>query len=284
MRVLIVDDSRAMRMIVKRGLRQAGLASLDVDEAGNGVEALESMARATPDVVLSDWNMPEMDGLTFLQRCRGRGYTGRFGFVTSTATADLRAAAEAHGAHFVLSKPFTPDQLGEALRLGHKAALQGSSQQRDLSPRRIQDLLGQMLNKRVTASKVAPLRVRRGTELAAATFANGDGALMAVAVAEPAIALGAAAALSMMPASSVRGLKSAPAGQLADNLREVFNLFARVLSCDVHAVRLDRVAFGSIPPDAARLIARSRERADLIVEVAGYGSGRLSLLLERRDA
>ncbi len=67
-RVLIVDDSSVMRKIVERSLRQAGLEIGDVVEAGNGVEALAAVREAPFDLILSDINMPAMDGLEFLRQ------------------------------------------------------------------------------------------------------------------------------------------------------------------------------------------------------------------------
>ena len=72
MKVLIVDDSRAMRMIVKRTLRQAGFSGLHVEEAGNGKEALESIEAGAPDLVLTDWNMPEMTGIELLHALQAK--------------------------------------------------------------------------------------------------------------------------------------------------------------------------------------------------------------------
>ena len=67
MKILVVDDSSVMRKIVLKTLRQAGLGDHDFDEAGNGVEAVAKIKEAAPDLVLSDWNMPEMNGLELLQ-------------------------------------------------------------------------------------------------------------------------------------------------------------------------------------------------------------------------
>ena len=66
MKILIVDDSKVMRSIVKRTLRQAGFGNHDVVEAGNGAEGLEQVSEHTPDLVLCDWNMPEMNGIEML--------------------------------------------------------------------------------------------------------------------------------------------------------------------------------------------------------------------------
>ena len=70
MKILIVDDSKAMRMIVMRHLRQAGFGNHALEEASNGVEALTAATNAPPDLILCDWNMPEMNGLEFLKKFR----------------------------------------------------------------------------------------------------------------------------------------------------------------------------------------------------------------------
>lgn len=117
MRFLVVDDSKAMRLIVTRTLRQAGYGGHDIVEASNGQEALELMQEAEPDLVLSDWNMPEMSGLDFLIRVRAVGNTVPFGFVTSESSADMRNKAAEAGAQFLIAKPFTADDFQDALEL-----------------------------------------------------------------------------------------------------------------------------------------------------------------------
>ena len=69
-RTLIVDDSSVMRKIVERSLRQAGLDPLVVFEAGSGTEGLEVLRGKQVDLILSDINMPSMDGLEFLRQIR----------------------------------------------------------------------------------------------------------------------------------------------------------------------------------------------------------------------
>lgn len=115
MKILLVDDSRALRMIVRRSLRQAGFGQHDVAEASDGKEALDQIGEVSPDVILCDWNMPGMSGLELLQRLRAAGNRVTFGFVTSEGTPEMRKAAFEAGASFLVTKPFTPEALEAAL-------------------------------------------------------------------------------------------------------------------------------------------------------------------------
>ena len=67
-KALIVDDSSVMRKIIERSLRQAGIELSEVFEAANGVEALAALGRTKVDLILSDINMPIMDGLEFVRQ------------------------------------------------------------------------------------------------------------------------------------------------------------------------------------------------------------------------
>lgn len=115
MKILIVDDSKAMRIIVMRSLRQAGLGEHTMIEASNGAEALQIIQTTPPDLVLADWNMPGMNGLELLQALRAAGVDVKFGFVTSEGTDDIRQKAMDAGALFLIRKPFTPDAFRSAL-------------------------------------------------------------------------------------------------------------------------------------------------------------------------
>ena len=115
MKILIVDDSRVMRQIVVRTLRQAGFSGHELVEAANGVEGLQAVRTHAPDLVLSDWNMPEMTGIDMLTSLRAGGSTVPFGFVTSEGSPEMVGRAEQAGAMFVLTKPFTPEGFAEKL-------------------------------------------------------------------------------------------------------------------------------------------------------------------------
>jgi two-component system chemotaxis response regulator CheY len=114
LRVLIADDSRVMRQIVIRTLRQAGY-EWDVREASDGVEALAAVQADEPDLVLSDWNMPNMTGIELLESMRAAGFGTPFGFVTSEGSAEMREAGEQAGALFLIAKPFTADAFRDAI-------------------------------------------------------------------------------------------------------------------------------------------------------------------------
>jgi two-component system chemotaxis response regulator CheY len=115
MRVLVADDSRVMRQIVIRTLRQAGYDWWDISEAPDGKAAFEQVAADPPDFVLSDWNMPEMSGLDLLKSLRAAGLDVPFAFVTSEGSPEMRAQAEAAGALFLIAKPFTADVFRETI-------------------------------------------------------------------------------------------------------------------------------------------------------------------------
>lgn len=115
MDVLLVDDSKTMRMLVQRALRQAGFRDLVIVEAESGQHALEKLGEGMPKLILSDWNMPVMNGIEFLQRLRADRNSTPFGFITSEASDEIKTLALQSGANFLLTKPFTPEVVQDAL-------------------------------------------------------------------------------------------------------------------------------------------------------------------------
>jgi two-component system chemotaxis response regulator CheY len=97
MKILIVDDSTAMRMIVKKTLRLAGFEGHDITEVDDGAKALAAIKASKPDLVLSDWNMPNMTGMQLLEALSAGGVKLTFGFITTEATPDMRAKATGAG-------------------------------------------------------------------------------------------------------------------------------------------------------------------------------------------
>jgi two-component system chemotaxis response regulator CheY len=118
MRVLIVDDSKAMRTILKKLVAELGFD--EILEAENGVQGLVQLRKnGPPDLVLVDWNMPEMSGIEFLTRVRKDDtFAGSMVMMvtTETETARVVEALEAGADEYVM-KPFTADVLREKIEL-----------------------------------------------------------------------------------------------------------------------------------------------------------------------
>jgi two-component system chemotaxis response regulator CheY len=115
--VLVVDDSAAIRKILTRVLRQTGMAIQTIYEAGDGEEALAVMAQHRIDLVLSDINMPKMDGLQLLASLKASPQWQRTPVVMITTEGGETKVAEAVrlGAAGYVRKPFTADQIKEKL-------------------------------------------------------------------------------------------------------------------------------------------------------------------------
>lgn len=121
MNVLIVDDSSTMRHILARSMRQAGF-TIDVTEAPNGIAALQVFDPDTCDLVLADWNMPELNGIEFARNLR-RAMLGRAErrhipviMVTTEGGTEREKQAREAGLDGFLTKPFTPEELGRVVR------------------------------------------------------------------------------------------------------------------------------------------------------------------------
>jgi two-component system, chemotaxis family, chemotaxis protein CheY len=117
-KALVVDDSRAVRMILTRTLKELGY---EVREASNGLEALEVIEaeKSAVTLVLADWNMPEMNGLDLLKRLRQSPEFSSLVviMVTTETELDQMATALDAGANEYVMKPFTKDILVEKLQL-----------------------------------------------------------------------------------------------------------------------------------------------------------------------
>jgi len=118
MQAMVIDDSRAMRLILAR---IAGQLGFDVIQAGNGQEALDALAGLdqTPELALVDWNMPVMNGLEFIIAVRKepKYKSMTLMMVTTESEQSQIVRALAAGAHEYLIKPFTPDALRGKLDL-----------------------------------------------------------------------------------------------------------------------------------------------------------------------
>jgi len=114
-RALIVDDSSVMRKIVERSLRQAGLEPLAVREAGTGVEGLDVLRSERFDLILTDINMPGMDGLEFVRQISAQNLAPGVPVVMITTESSEEHVKNAilAGARGYIRKPFTAEQVKE---------------------------------------------------------------------------------------------------------------------------------------------------------------------------
>lgn len=112
--ILTVDDSRTMRDMLRRALQEAGF---EVVQAEDGVHGIEVLSGISPDVIITDVNMPRMDGLTFIEEVRKDGrHRGVPILVLSTESdAEKKARARAAGATGWIVKPFDPVKLVDAI-------------------------------------------------------------------------------------------------------------------------------------------------------------------------
>ncbi|MGZ4602999.1 MAG: response regulator [Kineosporiaceae bacterium] len=117
MQALVVDDSRAMRSILARLMTGLGF---EVSQAGDGAEALAALESGLrPDVALVDWNMPVMDGLTFIKTVRSREELRDISLMMVTTESEQAqiVRALAAGAHEYVIKPFSDEVIAGKLAL-----------------------------------------------------------------------------------------------------------------------------------------------------------------------
>ena len=113
MKILLVDDSKTMRSIQKSVLTQLGYT--EIEEACDGQDALSKVGAFQPDLMLVDWNMPNMDGITFVKHVRQNDKTTPIIMVTTESEKSRVIEAIKAGVNNYVVKPFTPDSLSQRI-------------------------------------------------------------------------------------------------------------------------------------------------------------------------
>lgn len=284
MNVVIADDSRAMRMLVRKTLRDAGFTNTEIREAGDGAEALTLVRQWMPDLVMTDWNMPNMGGLELLQALQAEGFSGKAVVVSSAASPDMLVAATEAGARSVIQKPFTPERFQKSLvQIGFKpdgeAKLEeGTAARISLSPQGVEAALSRAYRRPLSVKEGAPLDLRGLRQCAHALYED-NGEVCAAVVMELEIAGHLGAALSLIPKTAVQDvLAGKPPPEVKENIHEVFNLLSRVVGIEGRAAKLTTIEIGGEVPLFIRAFARKKAtRCHVMLDLQGYGSGRATL-------
>jgi two-component system chemotaxis response regulator CheY len=269
-----------MRMIIRRELR-TGIDLYDIVEADCGTTALAAVRAGGVDLVLSDWNMPEMTGIELLESLRHENWTGPLGFITSESGRATRIRAYQAGASFVVTKPFTGDSLSREVScaLGWNAVATETRATDEDGPT-VASVLEGLLRRSVWTAPSGP--PRREVARAVARYVDADDRQVATSISEISFAAAAGAALSLTPAADA--VEWAAAGvlteALAQNFNEVANVLANVANPGGARCKLSEIvllADFERPPDHQQLVAAPSQR-NLEVTVEGYGSGRIALI------
>ena len=115
--VLIVDDSRSMRAVIKKTISMSGFKMDQCLEAGNGREALDILAKAWVDVIISDINMPEMNGLELLEELKKDSLLKAIPAIVISTEGSEKRIQDAYdlGARGFIKKPFLPEEIKKVL-------------------------------------------------------------------------------------------------------------------------------------------------------------------------
>ncbi len=115
--ILIVDDSLPMRSVIKRTLKAAGYGSSEILEAANGQEALELMKNSWVDMIMTDYNMPVMNGLTFIKTIKKDDISKEIPVVVISTEGNASKIKEfmESGAAGYITKPFTPETIRDLI-------------------------------------------------------------------------------------------------------------------------------------------------------------------------
>lgn len=286
MKILIVDDSRAMQAIVRRAVIETGIDALDIQTASSGHDALNQVQSFKPDVVLTDWHMPGMTGLQMVQTMRQMGLRDTYvGFVTTETQNDRVQEALNNGANFVLNKPFKDEELREKLgaiasKISSKTIIFKPITLEGLTTvvrETLKEVPFRLVEKELTSADLSK------ENLLALYRSETTKALTAVAVLDlPALTMMGAGALGMQPADVKPLLETeSPTEDIQTQAADFLGRAAAAMRAEKPG-ELSMLKQSLVSKDFAKLqelLRHNRGQAYFKLDIPGYGSGRMGFLL-----
>ena len=296
MRVLIVDDSRAMQSIIKRSIQKAAFDGMEIKTASTGAEALDIIRIWHPDLVLTDWHMPEMDGLELMQRIEREMLDIKVGFITTENSPARIAEAQEAGAVFVVTKPFQDEELLALVRpVLENATPRPSASEPAPEPIKtfrmptalsFAEIINDFSRQEVLVEETSPIAVT-SKQLPCLVGLLDDGitdVVRAVCVLELSTACILGAAMKNIPAEEVRAAiaKKTIPSVILEGCESLLQAVSTTIhdTQDEHDLRLSSInVVPKIFPKLETIYAESRGgRADFEIGMVGYGEGLMTII------
>lgn len=295
MKFLVVDDSKAMRNMVIRSLKQAGYTDHEFKQAADGIEALKIIKEWGPRVVLTDWHMPKMDGLELLDKVNSLGLDVRIGMVT-TENADHRVkmALDA-GALFVVSKPFTTGELQnavlEALRTdiddSDSSPSSGSTAPKSKvtlpTPKPLLEMLKALVGPELSVHVSTPKPIQK-YPIMIGIFANQQGKAKAIAVLDHELSCYLGGALTkFVPGHVFEAIRKREIpSEIFDNTSEILNISTTLFQCpDTDQGLVFKSSHILVEPSRKIdliMANKNKPKSSFEIQLDDYGTGELTLV------
>lgn len=300
MKILIVDDSRAMQTIVRRGIEQLGYDNIDIKKADNGHQALDIIRVWEPELVLSDWHMPEMTGMELLQSLNRQMLGVTIGFVTTESSETRIQQALDSGAKFVVQKPFDFKTLHEAVLpiiqgcFESEKTLHESQEEKNIaehivlpSATQLQEKINQTVIAQIQFKEVGPIKLdtSHGPYVLGLYSDARQKAVHAVAIADLRAACTLAASMGNISEENIHIILAERAlpKMVIENCRKIFKATETILLNDENQTHLTLRSANVMPKNnesVEKLLEKSgQERLDVGIKIPGLDPGRLTFIV-----
>jgi len=300
LRVLVVDDSRAIQAIIKRSISQCGFEPIEILTAADGEQAVEVVEKAPIDLIITDWHMPKLSGLDMLQTIRHRGHRNvRIGFVTTERSQSMLNEAKLSGAAFILHKPFEDGELQSTVRANVSDIVAARSATKEACPRVVRNQdpvpfgemqialarkLGNIPFRLIPNEKLSTARLTENNLLGLYASKNSKGVYAVGVMDTNAICIIGGGAARKTPLEVRAAMaNAAPDTQMLDRAHEFLNGLAEAMgksSADRSEVTLLKASM--VKNSFAKLVEvveQSGNRSDYRISIPGYGEGRMAFFL-----